>query len=444
MRRTLYLMVPLILIIAGSGSGPAWALELDEALEHAAGSADARLAVLQGDSAAARLVDSSYPGDTRLSIAPSYKRVSEELSGAAVNDAVSVDFSIALPLGLSSTTADRMKQATIQADFAAASLPWNLQQIRLKAFGLYAAAWEAQEEAGLAFRERNLAEEEFSAARSRFAAGSLTYGDFRKSEEALLEARDAAIYADMRRRVSRLEVFSWLGIPDDALPFAMPVAEPGTIPRAPDMAAHAVLNDPEIQQAMAQEALIRSQVEDLLGFDLPLVFRLGVTRDEHAASLSYATDSRNLSASYSLPVIDLTGDFQSKPWTVSASFSLALDAGSGNRNQAELLRLDAEAERLRLESLIARLALDVRLAHQAWSRATDNMEQAERNARLSAEILEMVRARAATGSVTPVELARAELDADRATFNAVLRAVEAERARYNAAITARYPLSQGE
>ena len=379
-----------------------------------------------------------------MSIAPAYKRVSQDLSGPAVNDAISVDFSVALPLGLSSTAADRMKQAAIQADLAAASLPWDLQQIRLKAYGLYAAAWEAQEEAGLAFRERNLAEEEFLAARSRFAAGSLTYGDFRKSEEALLEARDAAIYADMRRRVSRLELFSWLGIPDDTLPFSMPMAESGTIPRAPDMAAHALLNDPAIQQAKAQQALILSQVEDLLGFDLPLVFRLGVTKDEHAASLAYATDSHNLSASYSLPVVDLTGDFQSKPWTVSASFSLALDAGSGNRNQAELLRLDAEAEKLKLESLIAKLALDVRLAHQAWSRATDIMEQAERNAQLSAEILEMVRARAATGSVTPVELARAELDADRASFNAVLKAVETERARYNAAITARYPLSQGE
>ena len=444
MRRTLYLTVPLILILAGIGSSLAGALELEEALERAAGSADARLAVLQEASAAAGLVDSSYPGDTRLSIAPAYKRVSEELSGAAVNDAISVDFSVALPLGLSSTAADRMKQAAIQSDLAAASLPWNLQQIRLKAYGLYAAAWEAQEEAGLAFRERNLAEEEFSAARSRFAAGSLTYGDFRKSEEALLEARDAAIYADMRRRVSRLELFSWLGIPDDTLPFTMPGAEPGTIPRAPDMAAHAVLNDPVIQQARAQEALILNQVENLLGFDLPLVIRLGVTKDEHAANLSYTTDSRNLAASYSLPVIDLTGDFQSKPWTVSASFSLALDAGSGNRNQAELLRLDAETEKLKLDSLIAKLALDVRLAHQAWSRATDIMEQAERNAQLSGEILEMVRARAATGSVTPVELARAELDADRASFNAVLKAVEAERARYNAAITARYPLSQGE
>ncbi|MFH2115962.1 MAG: TolC family protein, partial [Spirochaetota bacterium] len=238
----------------------------------------------------------------------------------------------------------------------------------------------------------------------------------------------------------RLELFSWLGVTDDTLPLAMTSPEPGTLPRAPDMAAHAVLNDPEIKQVMAQEALSYSQMEELLGFDLPLAVKLGVSKDEHAATLSYFSDSQKLAASYSLPVIDLTGDFQIRPWTVSVSFSLALDAGSGTEKQTELLRLAAEAEKLRLESLVASLSLDVRLAHQSWSRAVDNMEQAKRNAQLSAEILEMAKVRAATGSVTPVELARAELDAARASFNAVARAVDAERARYNVAIISRYSM----
>jgi outer membrane protein TolC len=440
MRRTIYLTVPLILIIVGFGFAPAGALDLDEALHLASGSADARLATLQSESAAATLAASSYPGDTSLSFAPAYKRVSDELSGASRNDAFSVDLAVSMPLGLDSSAIDRMNQAAIQADLAEASLPWNLEQIRLRAYSLYSAAWLAQEEAGLAFRERDLAEEEFSAARSRFTAGTIAYSDFRKAEEALLEARDEAIYADMRRRVSRLELFSWLGVPDDTLPFAMTKADPGTLPRAPDMAAHAVLNDPDIQQAMALEALSLSQMEELLGFSLPLTVKLGVLKDEHTANLSFATDSRKLAASYSLPVIDLTGEFQSKPWTISASVSLALDAGSGNEKQAELLRLDAEAEKLRLESLIAEMSLDVRLAHQAWSRAVDIMEQAERNTQLSAEIVEMARARAATGGVTPAELARAELDAARAAFTAVARSVDAERARYNVAITARYSL----
>ncbi|MFH2115880.1 MAG: TolC family protein, partial [Spirochaetota bacterium] len=200
MRKTLYLAVPFILITAGFGSGLVGALDLDGALNLASGSAEARLAVLQGESAAANLVASSYPGDASFSIAPAYSRVGDEILGASKNDAISVDFSVALPLGLASSASDKMKQAAIQAEMADDSLPWILEQTRLKAYGLYATAWAAQEEAGLAFRERDLAEEEFSAARSRFAAGSIAYGDFRKSEEALLEAGDAAIYADMRRR----------------------------------------------------------------------------------------------------------------------------------------------------------------------------------------------------------------------------------------------------
>lgn len=440
MRRYIYLTVPLILLAMVIRPGLSGALDLNKALSLSQGSNAARLAVLRGESAVADLAASSYPGDFNFSIEPGYKRVSDEFAGTTRNDAFTVDLSLSFPLGLTDSAKDKMNQATIQADIAAVSLPWLLEQARLTAYSLYAAAWAAQEEAGLAFRERDLVEEEFSAARSHFVAGALAYGDFRKSEEALLEARDTAIYADMRRRVSRLELFSWLGVPDDTLSFVMKSPEPRTLPRAPDMAAHALLNDPDIKQAMAQEALIHSQIEDILDFSLPLTVKLGVLKDEHAASLSFATKTRNLGATYSIPLIDLTGDFQSKPWTISTSFTLALDVGSGNEKQAALLALAAEAEKLRLESLTADLSLGVRLAHQAWSRAVDLMEQAARNAELSAEILEMARARAATGGVTPVELARAELDAVRATFNAVVKAVDAERARYNAALTARYSI----
>jgi len=150
MRRTLYLTVPLILLTAGFGSSLVGALDLEEALNLASGSADARLAVLQEESAAASLSASSYPGDTSLSIAPAYKRVSDELAGMSKNDAISVDLSVSMPLGLDSSARDKMKQAAIQAELVEASLPWNLQQTRLKAFSLYAAAWAAQEEAGLA------------------------------------------------------------------------------------------------------------------------------------------------------------------------------------------------------------------------------------------------------------------------------------------------------
>jgi hypothetical protein len=52
----------------------------------------------------------------------------------------------------------------------------------------------------------------------------------------------------------------------------------------------------------------------------------------------------------------------------------------------------------------------------------------------------MARARAATGSLTPTELARAELEAHKAAFTAVIKAVDAQRAWYNAALSARYSL----
>jgi hypothetical protein len=59
---------------------------------------------------------------------------------------------------------------------------------------------------------------------------------------------------------------------------------------------------------------------------------------------------------------------------------------------------------------------------------------------LSSDILETVRARAKLGQATTTELARAALDAERASFTATAQAVNVERLRRYAALIARYPI----
>jgi hypothetical protein len=94
-----------------------------------------------------------------------------------------------------------------------------------------------------------------------------------------------------------------------------------------------------------------------------------------------------------------------------------------------------------MEAAMAQLSLDVHLSFQAWVRSDDSRDQAIRNAALSAEILETVRAKARLGQATTTELARAALDAERAHFTATAQAVNAERLRRYAALIARYPIN---
>jgi outer membrane protein TolC len=439
MRKLLYVPM-LFFLVAGVG-----AIELAGVMAMAHQTLDARLAVLQAEQAVANLAILAHPGDPSITIEPSYRRIADDLSGSSRNDAFALSFSAAIPLGISAVAADKLALARLQASHSAALVAQVSDQAILRAYALYAAAWMAQEDARFATRERDLVEAEFAATRSRFEAGLIAYGDIRKAEEALLAARDTATAAEMRRRISRLELFSWLNIADDTKPLIMTKPAPRELPKAPDLAAHALFNDPSLKDAQARDALVRDQLDQASKLSLPLSIRVGVSKDDHSGSISFATETRKLSAYYTLPIIDLTGATVTRPWTITASVALSLDTGRAESLASAAQRLATDIDRLKLDAAISKLSLDTRLAFQAWSRAVDSQEQAERMATLSVELRDIVRARVAAGSATALELTRAELDTERSAYLAVQRAVEAERLRMQAAFTARYNLNgQGD
>ena len=415
------------------------ALDLSRALAAAPGAAGSRAALLQAESAAAEYAVLAFPGSLSLTAAPEYQRTGADTLSDSQSDLFSLGLTLSAPLGLTDDARDKAAAAFAQRNYAQALLPWTLESVRVTTYSLYAAAWAAQEESRLSALERALSEEEFRIARTLFAAGSLDYADFRKAEEDLLNAGDAAIYSDMRRRITRLELFSWLSMGDDGSALSMEIPEIGSLPRAPELAAHALQADPAVQDALARKVLTQDQAERALGFSLPTTFKLALSSDERSAALSYGTDTKRLALDLEAPLADATGPLPEKPWTLTASVAFALDSGRADALEAERLRLAAEAEGVKAEQAMAKLSLDVRTAYQAWVRASDLRDQAERNVRFLQEQLAAVRARAAQGSVSPTELAGMELDADRAAFTAHLRAVEAEKARLNAAVLARYP-----
>lgn len=423
-------------------TNPAAALDLNQALALASSAGDAALARAQAALARAQYAEQSYTGDLSLSLDPGYKIVTDDFSQEAKSQALSLSASASVSLGLSAAAAEKAALALAQAEYAAAQAALAEDQARLRAYALYRDAWFAQEDAALAAREAELAEREFAALRARYAAGSVSYAELRKAEDALFAAADAAIASDMRRRIARLELWSWLGVADDGGPLAAAAPEAGALPKAPELAAHALLADPAILDALLKRRLGEEQLARAAGFEPAASFKLSASKDGHAFTASYVLDGARLGLSYSPPPLVLAGpEAAPSPWTVGASLSVALPLGSASALRRDSLEASAEADRIKLEALMAKLSLDVRAAYQAWVRAEAGRDQASRNAESAAELLALVAARAARGGATELELERAGLDAERAALNSLAKAMEAERARMAAALAARYPLS---
>jgi outer membrane protein TolC len=432
-----------ILILIFTASSLA-ALDLDTTLALASGAGDAKLAALQAEYAAAQYEAARYTGDLSLSLDGNYRRTSDELFAPPKSDSLALSAALGIPLGLSSEAAEKAAAAEAQARYSMELLPWSQALTRLKAYTLYAAAWSAQENAALSERERDLAEREFESAQARFKAGTLAYADYRKAEENIIAARDAALSADMSRRITRLELFGWLGIGDDGQSFSYLAPALGTLPKAPELAAHALINDPALRDAALRLQLSQEQIERALGFELPFNLKLSLAKDGHSAAVSYDSDKPVLSLSYELPAAQFSGNAAESPWTLSATLGIRLDTGGADKRLAESLALAAEADRIRLEAAMDKLSLDLRLAYQAWQRADAQREQAIRNAALAGEVQAAVAARAAQGTVMALDLDRATIDAQRAALNAQVKAFDAERARMNAALIARYLLTSTE
>jgi len=436
--------LPSVALLLAAIMPAAWSIDLATALGRSAETAEARTVLALAAYAEAQYREAAYPGDLRLSLDPGLKRSADEFTGEAKSSSLALDLSISTPLGLTEAAAARADAARIQADWAAANLEWQLAALRLKAYALYADAWDAQEEAALLLRELDAAEREFASAKARFEAGGLAYSEYRKIEEALLGASDDQLHASMLARVSRLELFGWLGLADDGEALVMPDAVPGTLPRAADLAANALARDPDARRSLAELDLLERGLKAAGTFDPTFGARVSGSKDGLTASLAWSSDTTRLSAGGGV-TLPLEGtSLAPSPWTLSASASIALDSGGAERRIAETLEYEILAARSRVEAQLASYGVEVRLAYQAWVRASDAADQALRAESIARSALETMKARAATGGATETELLRATIDADRAAHEARYRAVEAERARLAAAIAARHSVENNE
>ncbi|MBN1243026.1 MAG: TolC family protein [Spirochaetales bacterium] len=435
--------IPALVLLAAL-SAPALSLDLATTLGRSVETAEARAALALAEYAEAQYREAAYPGDLRLSLDPALKRSADDILGEAKSSTLDLGLSLSTPLGLVQSAALKAEAARVQAEWAAAILEWQLAAIRLKAFSLYADAWEAQEEAALLIRELDAAEREFAASKARFEAGSLSYSEYRKAEEALLATIDDQLHSSMRARVSRLELFAWLGLADDDGVLAAPSVAPGTLPRAADLAASAQARDPDARKALAELELLERELADAYAFAPSLSARVSGAKDGFSASLAWASDTARLSAggAYELPLEGTS--LAPEPWTLTASATLTFDSGGADRRSVASIELEVLAARARLEERLASYGVEIRLAYQSWVRAADAAEQALRAEDIAREALRTMEARGATGGATETELLRAAIDADRAAYRALAGAVDAERARLAAAIAARHPAEINE
>lgn len=416
-----------------------FALDLDSALALAFNTGEVRQAQAQVQLLQSQLAASQHPGDLSLSLSPSYRRTSDELFGASRSDSLSLSAGFSLPLGLSESAASRADQLAAQLDNALALEALALDQARLRIYGLFTSAWAAQQELTLAGREVLLAEAELVQAQALFRSGGLAYSELRKAEEKQLLAHDRRSAAEMASRISRLQLFSALGRADNGQTLSLRLPEAGTLPKAPELAANAILHDPAIRDALARRDLALEEISRAAGLSPAVTIRVNAAKDGHSLNLSFVADGARLAGEYQLPVNLGSTAAQPTPWTIGASLSVSLPIGPAGSLASSTLAATAALDKLKLQALMDKLSLDVRVAYQAWIRAEAAREQAGRAAALSAELAEVVKNRAALGSISEGDLRRAELDAERDALNADIKKLEAERFRLAAALAARYP-----
>lgn len=433
--RLMVLLVLWLIVVAG----PVGALDWEGAVARASDTLDAQAVRDQLRVAKATAESAAFPGDPTWDVTPLYRKTALDAFAAAQSETVSLSSSVSWPLGLPEATRDKAELAALSLTSAERSLAWNLVSLQNKAFGLYATAWEAQEEGRLARQESSLLEAALEVAKVQFSRGTLTYTELRRSEEAVQTVLDATLMGERRLRVTRLELFSWLGLPDDGQPLSLALPASTSLPRAPELAMLAVGSDPSLADLALRAALYEDQARKRLEFSWTPTVKVTAAKDGLSASLGFVGDSQTLIASGEAPVAILAGN-PSTALTLTASMTFSLSSGEADRQAATSLGLVADTQRLQKAAAAVKRDLDVRLAYQDWIRAVEAGRQATRTLALSLEILNTVQAKAKVGELSGPDFARAELDVAKAGLAVQTRAVDAERLLRNAALIAFYLL----
>lgn len=442
--------VPKLLVVLGAvamgmvAPGLLPAISLEETLARVDDAYEVRIALSAVDSAARAVAALAYPGSLAFSATPGAKGTSAVGRDFAEQVDLTGAVSLRLPVGLSAAAKDKLEAARATLAAAQAILLATRASTYARLYGLYQAAWLANTELEILEAESEATRLAAGAAARRYEAGELSLAERKRAEEDFLGTQTALLQGGLRQRLSWLELTYATGrekYPAEDLAESLPADS--SLPRIVELVDWAQAHHPSVIEQRIKVGGVARSLATARKPKLELDARLTAGYQSHAASVSFASASPQLSATYSFPIATF-GEVSSGPspntstWSLGLSAGLSLEAGKAARFETEVLEAELKRETERLESLLRTLELGIRSHYQQWLKARDGVEQAQRAFVRAREIQLVVEAKLALGQASETDLALERAAVERGRWNLAAAAVAREKARLAAAEAAGY------
>ena len=437
------LAVTMVAVIGMGAPELARALSVADVLARVDESYEVRIARSEVDAAAKTLASLAYPGSVAVSADPGV-RATTPLGGsfAQLIDLTGA-VSLKVPLGLTEAAREKVDAARLALAVAEADLLAARSRVYAELYGLYQEAWLARAELDVLDLEVQSARLDAESAERRYEAGEISLAELKKAEDDLWKAQDALLTGGLEQRLSWLSLLYASGQekhPADVLDPAIP--EAATLPDVTELVDWSQRRLPSvIEQRARVEAAARS-LRELRTLPVDLDARITGSFQSHSAAVSYATDTPQLTATYSFPIYtfgSIGGASPSTPtWSLGLTAGVSVDVGRADRLAAGALEAGLRRETQRLDSLLRTAELGIRSRYQQWIKAKDGVEQAQRTLDRAREAQLVVDAKIELGQASQSDRLLARAAVERAQWTVSRARVSVEEARLAAAEASGY------
>lgn len=437
------LAVTLVAAIGVVAPSLARGLSVADVLARVDSSYEVRIARSAVDAAATTLASLAYPGSVAVSVDPGVRATTPLGGSFAQQIDLTGAVSLRVPLGLTEAAKDKVDAARLTLAVAEADLHAARSSVYSGLYSLYQEAWLARAELDVLDLEVQSAKLGAESAEGRYEAGEISLAELKRAEDDLWKAQDALLTGGLEQRLSWLSLLYASGQekqPADALDPAIPEAT-----SLPDVTELVDWSQRRLASVIEQRARVEAAARSLrelrtLPFDLDA--RITGSFQSHTAAVSYATDTPQITATYSFPIYTLGSTGGASPstltWSLGLTAGVSFDVGRADRLAADALGAGLRRETQRLDSLLRTTELGIRSRYQQWIKAKEGVQQAQRTLDRAREAQRIVDTKIEMGQASPSDQLLAQAAVGRAQWTVSRARVSAEEARLAAAQAAGY------
>jgi outer membrane protein TolC len=352
---------------------------------------------------------------------------------SADEDAVEVALGISASVPLIAGAQERLDAASALRDLETAREAYDRARLETEAelFGLYAAAFLAQETAALRESQLVASEAALDAMSRQFEQGRSSFSELNRTRQETADARNSLLQAQMDYRLSWFALAQFTGIDASERPaLEAPEAITGPLPQLMSLTAAVYDASPQLAalEDRLADALAAGQADSPFNASAALRFGLSFPDQGVNPSLTFNTVSGDLSAAVDVPlyrfeygdVASGSGSADTEPgWNAELSVSLTYGGGREVAAADEASDLGIAVLELQIGKTMGALDIQLRSLYQRYQLAISLAESARQDAALAASARDTLELRTAQGSAAAWELLEAGSSAQAAELSVI-------------------------